>query len=95
MTKQTAGQKIIAAMQEALAGDVVTYKVSRSPKEVNIREVREELGMNREQFAQAFQFSPYSVRNWELGKRQPSGAALAFLQVIQAGPLDAYQKLHP
>jgi putative transcriptional regulator len=87
---QTAGQKILSALQEAVDGDVITYHVK---PQVDIKQVREALGMNREQFAQAFHFSPYSVRNWELGKRQPSGAALAFLQVIKANPLDAYHKL--
>ena len=87
---QTAGQKIIAALEEAVGGELITYHVKPA---VDIKQVRESLGMNREQFAQAFHFSPYSVRNWELGKRQPSGAALAFLQVIKANPLDAYHKI--
>ncbi len=90
MTK--AGLKIMQAMQEALNNDVDSYRAGQSA--VDIKRIRDTLGMNRDQFAQAFHFSKYSVRNWELGKRNPSGATHTLLQLIAADPLDAYHKLH-
>lgn len=90
MTK--AGRKIMQAMQEALSGDVTTYPAEQ--ESIDVKRIRDTLGMNRDQFALAFHFSKYSVRNWELGKRNPSGATHTLLQLIAADPLDAYHKLH-
>jgi putative transcriptional regulator len=90
MTK--AGMKIMQAMQQALDGDVTTYPAEEDS--IDVKRIRDTLGMNRDQFALAFHFSKYSVRNWELGKRNPSGATHTLLQLIAADPLDAYHKLH-
>lgn len=98
MTKTTtknmtsAGKKIMQAMQEALDGDVIRYPAEQDS--IDVKRIRDTLGMNRDQFAMAFHFSKYSVRNWELGKRNPSGATHTLLQLIAADPLDAYHKLH-
>lgn len=86
-----AGLKIMQAMQEALNGDVTSYPAAHTS--VDVKRIRDTLGMNRDQFAMAFHFSKYSVRNWELGKRNPSGATHTLLQLIAADPLDAYHKL--
>lgn len=89
-----AGQKIREALEEALHDEVITYAVAPPNPTIDVRSIREQLSMNRDEFAKAFHFSKYSVRNWEIGKRTPNGATLAFLKVIQADPLDAYRKLH-
>jgi len=86
-----AGKKIMQAMQEALNGEVTSYPPK--PELIDVKHIRHTLGMNRDQFALAFQFSKYSVRNWELGTRTPSGATQTLLQIIAADPLDAYRKL--
>lgn len=90
MTK--AGKKIMQAMQEALNGELTSYPAEK--ENIDVKRIRDTLGMNRDQFALAFQFSKYSVRNWELGNRTPSGATYTLLQLIAADPLDAYHKLH-
>ena len=89
-----AAQKIREALLEALHGEVITHTVAPFSPAIDVRSIREQLGMNRDEFAKAFHFSKYSVRNWEIGKRTPNGATLAFLKVIQTDPLDAYRKLH-
>ena len=90
MTK--AGLKIMSAMQEALNDDVTSYPTKQIL--IDVKTIRNTLGMNRDQFELAFNFSKYSIRNWELGKRTPSGATHTLLQLIAADPLDAYHKLH-
>lgn len=84
------GKRIIKALDEALEGKVTRYKPAP-----DVKEMREKLGMEREQFANAFNLSKYSVRNWELGVRQPHGPALTLLYIIQADPLKAYRMLYP
>src|ERR1044072_6665407 len=91
-TMSKAGRKIMQAMREALNDKVTAYPAEDSL--IDVRRIRDTLGMNRDQFALAFHFSKYSVRNWELGKRNPSGATHTLLQLIAADPLDAYRKLH-
>jgi putative transcriptional regulator len=88
-----AGSQILKAMKEVLEGDYITYKVPSEPT-IDIKAIRNSLGMERDEFAQAFNLSKYSVRNWELGKRIPSGSALTLLQIIQSNPLAAYKTLH-
>ncbi len=88
-----AGKQILKAMKEVLKGDCIAYKVKVDPK-IDIKTIRESLGMERDEFAHAFNLSKFSVRNWELRKRAPSGAALTLLQIIQSDPLAAYMKLH-
>ncbi len=90
MTK--AGKRIMQAMQEAMNGELTSYPADK--RSIDVKRIRDTLGMNRNQFALAFQFSKYSVRNWELGNRTPSGASYTLLQLIAADPLDAYHKLH-
>lgn len=87
------GKQILDALEEVRKGDLVAY--SYECKIPDIKELRKKLGMERDQFAAAFNLSKYSVRNWELGTRQPQGPALTLLQIIQANPLETYRVLHP
>jgi putative transcriptional regulator len=57
---------------------------------VDVKQVRERLGMSQPQFALRFGFSAASVRNWEQGRRQPEGPAHVLLAVIDSNP-DAVQ----
>jgi DNA-binding transcriptional regulator YiaG len=59
-----------------------------------LRQIRGELDMSRSQFAKAFCFNKYSIRNWETGERQPPEYCLAYLKLIASSPIDAYNKLH-
>ncbi len=90
-----AGRQILDAMKEVLEDKVITYKVIREVPDIDIKSIRAALKMERDEFAQAFNLSKYSVRNWELKKRFPSGPALTLLQIIQSDPLAVYNKLHP
>jgi DNA-binding transcriptional regulator YiaG len=89
-----AGKQILKAMKEVLKGDFITYTVPVKGL-VDVKAIRDSLEMERDEFAHAFNLSKYSVRNWELGKRIPSGSVLALLQIIASDPMSAYNKLHP
>jgi putative transcriptional regulator len=65
--------------------DLSKYRV-HVPKAVNVRAIRSRLGMSQTQFAAAFGFSINTLRHWEQGKRQPEGAARAYLMVIDREP---------
>lgn len=53
---------------------------------VDIKPIRQKLGMSQPKFAQSFGFSLDSVRNWESGRRVPDTSAQVLLKVIAYNP---------
>ncbi len=50
------------------------------------REIRGKLGMTQEEFAAALCISVKTLRNWEQGRRDPSGPAMRLLQIAEKHP---------
>ena len=50
------------------------------------RAIRERLGMTQEAFAAALCISVKTLRNWEQGRREPSGPAMRLLQIAAKHP---------
>lgn len=50
------------------------------------RRVRNRLGLSQAEFSRRINVSLETVRNWEQGKRSPSGAAQALLKVLDKAP---------
>lgn len=67
------------------SADLRTYR-THVPKQVDVRAIRGKLCMTQEEFAARFGFSVNTLRHWEQGKRQPEGAARAYLLVIDRAP---------
>ena len=84
------GKRIIEGMKEALAiseGKLLptAYKI-HIPESVDVKAIRETMGLSQSSFANRFGLSVYALRNWEQGKRQPDPAARAYLKVIERAP---------
>ena len=84
------GKRIVESMKEALAisrGDLPrkTYKI-HIPESIDVKAIREKMGLSQSSFASNFGLSVYTLRNWEQGKRQPDPAARAYLKVIEKVP---------
>ncbi|MBU0783016.1 MAG: helix-turn-helix domain-containing protein [Gammaproteobacteria bacterium] len=58
------------------------------------RRVRKRLGFSQAEFAERIHVSLDTIRNWEQGKRVPTGAAKALLQVLDKAPEAALAALH-
>jgi putative transcriptional regulator len=89
------GESMIRGLEQALAfvdgsGDESQYRV-HIPPEINVRAIRDRLGMTQQQFAVSFGFSVNTVRHWEQGRRVPEGPTRAYLMVIDREP-QAVQK---
>ena len=50
------------------------------------REIRARLGMTQDQFAEALGISVKTLRNWEQGRRDPSGPAMRLLRIAEKHP---------
>jgi putative transcriptional regulator len=50
------------------------------------RRVRKRLGLTQSEFSRRIDVSLDTIRNWEQGKRRPTGAAKALLKVLDKAP---------
>ena len=65
------------------------FGVKISDVEMNaqdIREIRKQSHLSQSVFAQVLNVSPSSVRQWEQGKRNPSGSTKVLLELLQRDP---------
>jgi putative transcriptional regulator len=58
------------------------------------RRVRKRLGLSQAEFSQRIDVSIATIRNWEQGKRDPTGAAKALLKVLDRAPEAALAALN-
>jgi putative transcriptional regulator len=87
--------RILQSAEEALAiakgeMDPNEYAV-HVPEVIDVRKIRERLGMTQASFARIFGFKLATLRHWEQQKRTPEGPARAYLTVIDREP-DAVRK---
>jgi putative transcriptional regulator len=84
------GQRIIESMQEAVAisrGELPKDAyVVHVPEVVNVKAIREQMGLSQSAFANRFGLSVFALRSWEQGKRRLDPAARAYLKVIEKAP---------
>ena len=67
---------------KSAAGRVVRVAV----KPADIKTARKRVGLSREAFARTFGLSPATLRKWENGEREPTGAARILLTIISREP---------
>ncbi len=78
-------ESIKQGLTEAIAharGDKRTGVLVYRPESVDVKELRQRVGMTQEAFAARFGFSVATLRHWERGDRAPGGPALVLLNVI-------------
>jgi len=56
------------------------------PAEIDVKAIRDKLGMTQARFAERHGFSTAQVRDWEQGRRVPDPGVRALLKVIAAEP---------
>jgi len=83
------GRELIVSMTEALAivrGEAEPGRVHLPPGSVDVRAIREALGLSRPAFCERFGLALAAVRDWEQGLRRPDPAARVLLMVIGRSP---------
>ena len=56
------------------------------PSEINVKALRQTIGMTQVEFAAAFGVSVGTLRQWERGNRTPRGPALVLLNLVHKAP---------
>jgi len=86
----TVGKRIIEGLEQAVAwtrGDNDRARVTLvHVPDVDIREVRQKMGLSQAQFATKFGLPPATLRNWEQGRARPDAPTRVLLAVIARHP---------
>ena len=61
---------------------------------IDVRNIREKVGLSQNDFALTIGVSPRTLQNWEQGHRSPQGPALALLTIFKNDPTNAIKALH-
>lgn len=61
------------------------------PNKINVKAIRNKIGMTQMQFASSFGISVATLRHWERGDRIPQGPARVLLSVVDKSPKTVLQ----
>ncbi len=77
-----------------LAGEREGFK-THVPQEVDVKAIRNRLGMTQARFSDTFGFSLDAIKHWEGGRRTPEAPARTLLTVIDKNPAAVLTALNP
>lgn len=75
-------------------GEDVGARVTKINLDVDVKQVRKNIGMTQKDFALSFGINLGTLRHWERGDRKPKGPALVLLNLIEKDP-KTFLKLLP
>ena len=88
--RPTVGERIIEGLEQAVAwsrGENSRARVTLvQVPDVDVRDVRQRMGLSQAQFATKFGFPPATLRNWEQGRARPDASTRVLLAVIAKHP---------
>lgn len=91
----TAFESIKQGLTEAI--DFAQGKTSKAVvhefSPIDVKAIREKIGMSQSEFASAFGISLGTLRHWERGDRKPRGPALVLLNVVAKEPRVVFKAL--
>ena len=77
-----------------LAGEQEGFK-AHVPQDVDVKAIRNRLGMTQAKFSDTFGFSLDAIKHWEGGRRIPETSARTLLTVIDRNPAAVLTALKP
>lgn len=84
------GSRIIEGLEQAIAwsqGQPTNVRVTHVEiPEIDVRQVRTQMGLSQTQFANRFGFPPATLRNWEHHRSRPDRPTRVLLAVIARHP---------
>lgn len=94
---KTQFEQMMAGLDEVeafLAGEQEGFK-AHVPQEVDVKAIRNRLGMTQARFSDTFGFSLDAIKHWEGGRRTPEASARTLLTVIDKNPAAVLTALNP
>lgn len=91
ITGAEVGEKLLQSVREMKAGKVARTTTIAANE---VAAARIKSGLSQTEFAQALQISPRTLQEWEQGRRKPSGAAKALIQIAFRHPEVIREGLH-
>jgi len=82
-------EELLKSVKQAVAIERGETKPSRSftvTRKNEVTAVRAKLGLSQNKFAALLGVSPGTLKNWEQGRRRPTGAARVLLRVARSHP---------
>lgn len=76
----------VEAVVRELGETGIRARMASLPGTPDVRALRARLGLTREQFALRYGLEAETVKNWEIGRRDPDTASRSYLHVISADP---------
>jgi putative transcriptional regulator len=76
-------KEVVAISRGELSKEIYRIHI---PEKIDVKAIRQQMGISQPAFANRFGLSLYTLRNWEQGKRRPDPAARAYLKVIEKVP---------
>ena len=93
------GDELIESLQQAnrhARGQSADARITEvDVPAVHVREIRCKIGLSQEKFAPLLGVSVSGLRKWEQGARQPGGAALTLLRIMDRNPQAVVDALQP
>jgi putative transcriptional regulator len=83
----------VTQMGSIIRGENVPHRRTILTK-LDVKALRERLGLTQNQFAGMIGVSIKTLQNWEQGRRQPEGPAKALLRVVEKEPQAVLSALH-
>ena len=84
----------LSDVEAFLAGEQEGFK-AYVPQEVDVKAIRNRLGMTQAKFSDTFGFSLDAIKHWEGGRRTPEAPARTLLTVIDKNPAAVLTALNP
>jgi putative transcriptional regulator len=88
--------ELLESVNEAgqiLKGKKKPFRIFEFP-EIEVKIIREKMGLTQFGFAMLIGVSKRTVENWEQGRRKPTGPANALLRALKADPKHVVAALH-
>jgi putative transcriptional regulator len=75
-----------AARADPDAQPLAEGDLARMRRLVNVKKLRERIGLSQEEFARRYRIPVGTLRDWEQRRKRPDAAARAYLEVIDRDP---------
>jgi putative transcriptional regulator len=86
-------QKRVRRLRRLARAAVEPRGFTRIDTEVDVRAVRARTGLSQAKFAELLSIEVSTLRNWEQGRREPTGPARALLRAIRNDPVAVIRAL--